>query len=628
MVDLRPACCISCANAMAYRSTHHAVQDLEKHGHLVRISEEVDPDLEMAAIHRRIFERGGPAILYENVKGSPFPAVSNLFGTIERARFLFRHTLDDVQALIAARAHPPSLLSQPGRLLRLPFAALKALPRRCRFAPVLAHQTTIDKLPAPRSWPLDGGPFITLPQVLTEDPDNPGILSSNMGMYRIQLSGNRYETNQQIGLHYQIHRGIGVHHQKALAAGKPLRVSIFVGGPPAHSVAAVMPLPEGLPETAFAGALAGRRFRHTVHRGYRIAADADFCIVGTVEPATLPEGPFGDHLGYYSLQHEFPVLRVDGVFHRPGAIWPFTVVSRPPAEDTIFGQLIHELTGPMVPVSVPGLKAMHAVDAAGVHPLLLALGSERYTPFEKEQKPREILTIANAVLGFGQASLAKYLMIAAGDAPDPHNAEQFFDYCLERLDFRRDLHFQTGTTIDTLDYSGTALNEGSKLVLACYGPPVRRLCTELPAPLREAGSHLRPALVRPGVIAIATEPSKRGRNEDDPELPGLIKMLEEFEKTHPQAFQGVAWIVLCDDPAFTAASFANFAWVTFTRSNPAQDVHGLHAFTKSRHWGCNGPLLLDARLKQHMPPPLEEDPETKRRADRHFQKGGALERWG
>lgn len=619
---------------MAYRSTFDAVQDLEKNGHLVRIQDEVDPDLEMAAIHRRVFERGGPALLFENVKGSSFPAASNLFGTLDRARFLFRRSLEDVKSLIAVRAHPPTLFKQPSLLFRLPFAAMKALPQRSifgnSFAPVMANQTTIDRLPAPRSWPLDGGPFITLPQVYTEDPDRPGVLSSNMGMYRVQLSGNQYEANNQIGLHYQIHRGIGVHHQKAIAAGKPLRVSIFVGGPPAHSVAAVMPLPEGLPETAFAGALAGRRFRYTSYQGYRIASDADFCIVGTVEDFTLPEGPFGDHLGYYSLQHEFPVLRVEAVFHRKNAIWPFTVVSRPPAEDTIFGALIHELTGPMVPVSLPGLRAMHAVDAAGVHPLLLALGSERYTPFDKDEKPREILTIANAVLGFGQASLAKYLMIAAGDAPDPHHAEQFFDYCLERLDFSRDLHFQTGTTIDTLDYSGTGLNEGSKLVLACYGRPLRKLCTELPTQLREnvAGTGWRWAFVRPGVIALATEPSLRAREEDDATLLPLIGRLEAFEREHPTAFAGVAMIVLCDDPTFTAASFNNFVWVTFTRSNPAQDVHGLHAFTKARHWGCRGPLLIDARIKRHMAPPLEEDARTIERAERHFRKGAPLERWG
>ena len=178
-------------------------------------------------------------------------------------------------------------------------------------------------------------------------------------MYRVQLSGGEYEPDREIGLHYQIHRGIGVHHAAAIRAGKPFRVNVFVGGPPAMMLAAVMPLPEGMSELTFAGALGGRRIRMIQRAdGLPIYADADFCICGTVEPdKLLPEGPFGDHLGYYSLRHDFPVLRVEHVYHRDDAIWPFTVVGRPPQEDTIFGQLIHELTGPVIPTVLPGVTA-------------------------------------------------------------------------------------------------------------------------------------------------------------------------------------------------------------------------------------------------------------------------------
>jgi 4-hydroxy-3-polyprenylbenzoate decarboxylase len=221
-----------------------------------------------------------------------------------------------------------------------------------------------------------------------------------------------------------------------------------------------MPLPEGLPELAFAGALGGRRVR-MVRRGDELpfAGEADFVITGSVEPGLrLPEGPFGDHLGYYSLTHEFPVLAVERVYHREGAIWPFTVVGRPPQEDTTFGALIHELTGPVIPSVLPGIHAVHAVDAAGVHPLLLAIGSERYVPYAPRRQPQELLTLASAVLGQGQMSLAKYLWIAAReDAPelDIHDIAGFLRHVLARVDWRRDLHFHTRTTIDTLDYSGS-----------------------------------------------------------------------------------------------------------------------------------------------------------------------------
>jgi 4-hydroxy-3-polyprenylbenzoate decarboxylase len=228
-------------------------------------------------------------------------------------------------------------------------------------------------------------------------------MNGNLGMYRIQLSGNDYVQDKEIGLHYQLHRGIGVHQTKANAKGQPLKVSIFVGGPPSHSFAAVMPLPEGLSELTFAGVLGARTFSLHIVDGYVISNDADFVITGEVYPSeNKPEGPFGDHLGYYSLKHDFPMMRVHKVYHRKDAIWPFTVVGRPPQEDTAFGNMIHEIAGAMVPASIPGLHDVHAVDASGVHPLLLALGSERYTPYVKERKPQEILTIANHILGFNQ----------------------------------------------------------------------------------------------------------------------------------------------------------------------------------------------------------------------------------
>src|SRR5262245_39448836 len=487
---------------MSYRSLRQCVDDLAATGQLVRIEEEIDPCLEAAEIHRRVFAAGGPAVYYARVRGTPFPMVSNLFGTMERVRFIFRHTLAAVERLIRLKIDPAAALRHPLRSLAAAGTALRMLPKRVRSGPVLAHETTIDRLPQQKSWPLDAGAFITLPQVYTEDGERPGWRGSNLGMYRVQLSGGQYEPNREVGLHYQIHRGIGVHHAAAVRRGEPLRVNIFVGGPPAMSVAAVMPLPEGMPELTFAGALGGRRLRMIVGvqssaadrsqakagtPALPIHADADFCITGHVVPGKLlPEGPFGDHLGYYSLAHDFPVLHVERIYHRDAAIWPFTVVGRPPQEDTMFGQLIHELTGPVIPTVVHGVRGVHAVDAAGVHPLLLAIGSERYAPFLQQRRPMELLTQANAILGQGQMSLAKYLWIAAehdDPALDVRDIPAFLAHMLRRVDWQCDLHFQTCTTIDTLDYSGSGLNEGSKLVIAAVGPPRRELPTEIPGDL-------------------------------------------------------------------------------------------------------------------------------------------------
>ena len=486
---------------MVYRSLEECLIDLEKHGQLVRIKEEVDPYLEMAAIHLRVHEAGGPALLFENVKGSKFRAASNIFGTLERSRFIFRDTLDRVQQLIALKNDPLKAIRHPIKNFSAGMAALKALPKKNPLnKPVLFQQIQLSDIPQVQHWPMDGGAFVTLPQVYTEDIDQPGILHANLGMYRIQLSGNDYIMNKEAGLHYQLHRGIGIHQSKANAKGLPLKVSIFAGGPPAQSVAAVMPLPEGISEMTFAGVLGGRRFRYCYEDGFCISTDADFVITGEVFPGdNKPEGPFGDHLGYYSLRHPFPVMKVHKVYARKNAIWPFTVVGRPPQEDTSFGQLIHEITGEALQQEIPGLKEVNAVDAAGVHPLLLAIGSERYTPYMPLKQPAEILTIASRILGTGQLSLAKFLFITADEEHKLNTKDiaAYLHFFLRRIDLARDIHFHTNTTIDTLDYSGTSLNSGSKVVLAAHGDPIRELAGKVPACLQELPGFENPKLVMP-----------------------------------------------------------------------------------------------------------------------------------
>lgn len=607
---------------MGYASLNACVLDLERSGRLVRVREEVDPHLEMAAIHLRVHERGGPALLFEQVRGCRFPATSNLFGTLERARFLFRDTLSRVQALVELKYDPVRAIRRPFSSLAIAPTAAAALPRRRRSGPVRHATVAIRDLPQIVHWPNDGGPFITLPQVYTEDVDRPGVMKANVGMYRVQLGGNDFEPDREVGLHYQIHRGIGVHQAKANQAGQPLRVSIFVGGPPAHTVAAVMPLPEGLPELLFAGVLGNRAFRYfRDEEDFCVSADADFVITGTVHPHEVkPEGPFGDHLGYYSLVHPFPVMRVHRVYHRPDAIWPFTVVGRPPQEDTAFGALIHEITGSAIPNEIPGLHAVHAVDAAGVHPLLFAIGSERYTPYLRDTRPQELLTIANHIFGKNQLSLAKYLFICAReDDPslDIHHVDAFLQHMLARVDLTRDLHFQTNTTIDTLDYSGTSLNAGSKVAIAAVGAPRRELSRELPGGLRLPRSFDRARMVMPGVVAVDAPPF--GTYE---QVGQEIALLDR--KLHGQDLSGLPLLVLCDDAGFTAETVNNFVWVTFTRSNPSHDVHGIDSFVEHKHWGCRGPLVIDARRKPHHAPPLERDPAVERRVDRLGERGASL----
>lgn len=599
---------------MRYRHTRQLVEDLRTAGELIEIDTPVDPRCELAEIHRRVNARHGPALLFSNVVGCAFPVATNLLGTLERARWIFRDTFESLQLAIRWKVHPEEIMAKPWQLWRAPIVGLRMLPKRVRQAAVMQHACRLSELPQVVCWPDDGGPFVTLPQVLSQTPNDQRLSTINLGMYRIQLAGNDYLADHECGLHYQLHRGIGVHHARAIELGQPFHVNVTVGGTPAMTVAAVMPLPEGMSELGFAGALAGGRIPILCGAGHApIYADADFLIQGTVDPTQLkPEGPFGDHLGYYARTHDFPLLKVTAVKHRRDAVWPMTVVCRPPQEDTIFGELIHELTGPVIPTVLPGVKAVHAVDASGVHPLLLAIGSERYTPYAKPGRPQELLTQASAILGQGQLSLAKYLWITedSDNRLDIHDVQAFFRHVLARVDWTRDLHFHTRTTMDTLDYSGDGLNSGSKLVVAASGPDRRQLPSELPTLLGLPDDWRNPRMAMPGVLCIEAERVTTSNQLGHRRWQRACDMIDPRGEINHWPL-----VVLVDDAEFAARNINNFVWVTFTRSNPAVDVYGIGAATNDKHFSVSGSLVIDARVKPHHAPPLIEDPQVSAKVD-------------
>ena len=603
-----------------YKSLEQALLDLEKAGMLKRVHAEVDPHLELAEIARENFKQGGPALLFEHVKVSKFRAACNIFGSDERFNFLFREGFEQTKAAVNFKANPveffKNALKSPKSLFKAARAGLTSLPKRSGSIKDF-EECSLQDLPQLVSWPLDGGAFITLPQVATRPSESASIMQTNVGMYRIQISGNDYIPNEECGLHYQIKRDIARHHQKAIEEGQPLKVSIFIGGPPSHTFAAVMPMPENLSELLFAGMLGNRRFRYFEYNGYLVSSDADFCILGELEPGLKPKGPFGDHIGYYSGKHDFPCMKVQKVLCKKNAIFPFTVVGRPPQEDTLFGKYIHKITKPMVPASLPGVYGIHAVDEAGVHPLCLALGSEAFRPYAsaEEREPMELLKTANALLGFNQASLTKYLLIAAKEdvegiaanqaannaaGLDVNNVPAFFTHVLERIHFDRDLHFQTATTIDTLDYTGTSLNHGSKVVMAAAGLKCRELRNN-PDDLKSlelSPEFSNATIVMPGILVIEGQAfGEMSANFHDAEpFANLKEALAhwKFRENYP-------WISVIDKGALNADNIlSDFLWLTFTRSDPAQDIYGLNETICNKHWKCKAPLIIDARVKpQH-----------------------------
>ena len=612
-----------------YKSLEQALLDLEKAGMLKRVHAEVDPHLEMAEIARENFRQGGPALLFEHVKGSKFRAACNIFGSDERFNFLFRDGFEQTKAAVNFKANPvdffKNALKSPKTLFKAARAGLTSLPMRSGSIKDF-EECSLQDLPQLVSWPLDGGAFITLPQVATRPSESASIMQTNVGMYRIQISGNEYIPNEECGLHYQIKRDIARHHQKAIEEGRPLKVSIFIGGPPSHTFAAVMPMPENLSELLFAGMLGNRRFRYFEYNGYLVSSDADFCILGELKPGLKPEGPFGDHIGYYSGKHDFPCMKVQKVLCKKNAIFPFTVVGRPPQEDTLFGKYIHKITKPMVPASLPGVYGIHAVDDAGVHPLCLALGSEAFRPYAsaEEREPMELLKTANALLGFNQASLTKYLLIAAKEDVERtqsgknlvNDIPAFFAHVLERIHFDRDLHFQTATTIDTLDYTGTSLNHGSKVVMAAAGAKCRELrnnpedlkSLELPQVFSKA------TIVMPGVILLESSATfdANSKAERFADLKAALARWD-FRENYP-------WISVINEGTLSTDNIlSDFLWLTFTRSDPAQDIYGLDETICDKHWKCKAPLIIDARVKPQHQKQLTVSAEIKARA-KHILK--------
>lgn len=584
---------------MGYSSLYDCIKDLEKTNQLIRIKETVDPELEMAAIHLEAFKNKGPAVFYENIKGYNYPAVSNLFGTIERTNYIFRDQIDEIKQILSFKYEPEQIFNSFFKKLPLILKTKNAFPKKVKLSNQAFREIKLNDIPAIKCWKEDGGAFLTLPEVFSMDPEFNDIMKSNLGMYRIQLNGNEYNEDE-IGLHYQIHRGIGIYHKKALQLNKPLKVSIFLGGPPAHIVAAVMPLPENISELMFAGLLNNNKFNYDVVDGYCINAAADFVITGELALNDLkPEGPFGDHLGYYSLTHLFPYLKVHKVYAKNNPVLPFTVVGRPPQEDSQFGAFIHSLTGSFIQKEIQGVEEVNAVDEAGVHPLLLAIGKERYVPYNENQKPQELLTIANRILGYGQLSLAKYLFITSknGTNISTKNIQQFFAYILQRIDFKRDVHFITKTTIDTLDYTGEGLNEGSKVIFAANGEKKRQLGNNPPFG----------KLIMDGVVAVKLNPFQNYNEakETIEQLKSKILSANNY-KAYPL-------VIACDDEDFVAENINNFLWVTFTRSNPSHDIYGINEKISFKHWSCEDVLIIDARKKPHHAPELvlDENIQTK-----------------
>jgi 4-hydroxybenzoate decarboxylase subunit C len=552
---------------------------LTEENDITTINTEVDPYLELAEIHRRVIERGGPALFFERVKGSRYPVVTNLFGTKRRIELAFGAKPETVVRQLAAMAQA-ILPLRPAELWRqrsLAVDLLKLGTRNSARAPVtqaLERPPRLTELPVLTTWQEDGGPFITLPLVYTE---NPITKRHNLGIYRMQVYDDR-----TTGLHWQIQKGGGFHYKEAEMLSQSLPVTAFLGGPPALILAAVAPLPEDVPELVLASLLAGKRVKMSKNAlgGHRLASEAEFALVGFAPPhERRPEGPFGDHYGYYSLQHDYPVFHVTALFHRRDAIYPATVVGKPRQEDFFIGDYLQQLLAPLFPLVMPGVRDLWTYGETGFHSLCAAVVSERYS--------REALVSAFRILGEGQLSLTKFLLIT--DTPqDLHDFPSLLEHVLARFKPETDLFVFSNVAMDTLDYTSGKVNEGSKAILLGLGEAIRDLPREfqgtLPPDVAEAEVFCPGCLVLKG-LSYSKDPEQAGR------------------LAREGVFAQWPLLVLHDSIEF-AHSTTGFLWATWTRFEPASDIYAARTTIQRHHLCYSPPIVIDARTKPGFPAEL------------------------
>jgi 4-hydroxybenzoate decarboxylase subunit C len=566
---------------------------------VVEVRAEVDPVEEVAEIHRRVIAGGGPALLFSNVKGADFPLVTNLFGTPRRAELAFgRRPLQFIRRLVhlAETILPPT----PAKLWDardVAMAAGRVGTRRRSDGPVtevVTRDVRLDRLPALTCWPDDGGPFVTLPLVYTTHPDKGG---PNLGMYRLHVH-NATST----GMHWQIGKGGGFHYAVAESKGQALPATVFLGGPPALILSAIAPLPENVPELMLASLIAGEKIAQVPAPGghpHPLVANAEFALMGQVAPhVRRPEGPFGDHYGYYSLQHDYPVFQVGQIAHRRDAIYPATVVGKPRQEDFFIGDLLQDLLSPLFPLVMPAVEDLWSYGETGYHSLAGAVVKQRYR--------REAMASAFRILGEGQLSLQKFLLVT-DQRVDLRDFSATLEHVLARTNPESDLYVFSNLSMDTLDYSGPAVNEGSKGVWLGLGDPVRDLLRVFRPPTPPPSDVSDVRVFCGGCLVVSG-----AAFADDRDAPARIA-------AHP-AFAGWPLIVLSDDAERATRSAMNFLWTTFTRFEPAADIHASSARVVRNHIAYTGPICIDARMKPWYPDEVTCRPDVAATVNRRWRE--------
>ena len=564
---------------------------LRQEDDLIVIDEEVDPHLEIAEIHRRVIARQGPALLFTRVKELAVPGrhqpVRHRQDGLELA--FGNRPQQFVKGIVElAESIMPLTVGKLWERRQLFAEGLKIGLKTSRTGPILENCQSpprLSSLPLLTSWHSDAGPFVTLPLVYTEHPDGRG---HNLGMYRIQQ-----HDDQTTGIHWQIHKGGGYHYYRGgksqpAAAADPL----YRRPSGAHPARLSPRCPEDIPELILTSLLLGEKLQMTKdpRGGHDLVSHVEFAIKGMVPPhLRRPEGPFGDHYGYNSLEHDYPVFQISHIYHRHKAIYPATVVGRPRQEDYFIGDFLQDLLSPLFPLVMKGVKELKTFGETGFHCLAAVRVADRY--------PREAFACGLRVLGEGQLSLTKFLIVTDGDI-DITDFAVLWPHILERVQWDQDLFIFANVSQDTLDYTGPSVNKGSKAMIMGLGRDKRRdLLRQFIGDLPPGSKN--PSVFLPGTLVVegdelSIQPATGGRELAD--WPGL---------------QGWPVVLLVDNTAEATCSMQEFLWTFFTRFEPAADIHAAATSVRRFHVGLEPPIVIDCRMKPWYTEVLEVDHATK-----------------
>lgn len=586
---------------MPFRDLQQFIRHLESIGQLKRVRAEVNPILEASEIAQRVLREGGPALLFERPHGSSTPLVMNLFGTMARVRAALGREPGEIGAeLLSAvqRINPPSVkgLWDSRNVLK---RALFMQPRKTSAAVCqeVVEAPDLTSLPVVHCWPGDAGRFITYGMVVTH---HPRTRRRNLGLYRLQVYGK-----DQTGMHWQSMKGGRGHYWEAEQQGEDLEVAVVIGTDPIVMMSSILPLPEDMDEIAFAGFLRGSGVPMVRAKtiDMMVPANAEFVLEGVVPRGERRvEGPFGDHFGHYSEAAEFPVFHVRTVTRRRNAVYAATVVGKPPQEDKFLGIAAGEMIGPLIKVINPNIVDLCAYVGAGFHNLLVVSIKERH--------PKEVLKTAMSLLGQGQLSLTK-VMILVGPDRDPRDFRGVLRDIRDRFEPEDHMLLLPFAPLDTLDFTSYTMHVGSKLVLDAIGG-----AAELGSPKRISGPQVEARM--PDAAFLSRFPIARWKLLEDSVLVVVPRsdpraLLQELVRT-PVAVR----LVVAVSPDVNLEDDELLQWGVFTRFDPARDMF----FTEQLFVGARpvyrGTIGIDATWKEGYPLPLEMDETTVKLVDRRW----------